>query len=741
MLATDHEAILTQAQSFTEAYKRWHDAHPAIREVRCLEAQLPYILGPIDDNDLLAGRWHSPAVGFSPEWGGFGYYCQDAALRQVSVDCDAAQQQELEKIIAFWRDECTHAQVRRAYSPQLARALPLDNFFTPGIAFPLYRIGGLQPNLRKLVTIGLPGLEAEVRASQDRPGADRELFDGMLQSLDLLRTACRHYGAEARHQAAACCRPERQQDLTALADSLEAIQQRPPRRFHEAAQLAWLYAMLAGALNYGRLDVTLGDFYAADIDSGLLTEAAAQRLVDSLWQLIAARRTTYNGRVWIGGCGRAHETAADRFALAAITATANVMEIEPQLSLRFHHDQSPALYQRGMELIGCGRTYPMLYNDDANVPAIAAAMNVSVEEARQYTPLGCGEYMLEHRSVGTPSGLINLLQALLVTLNNGIDPVSGETMGLALGDLTHFATFDQLWAAYRQQVEYYVTALAEQEKLEYDVFGRSAPLLLQSMLYDDCLQRGKPLLAGGVRHLGGTCELYGNTNTADSLTAIKHLVYDTSAVAPAHLLQAIRTDFTDQEPLRARLLAAPKYGNDDEQADAMAVTLHEFVCTAIRDQAGLVGLDSYLAVIINNSTNSVLGRVTGASPDGRRAGQPLANANNPSGGADRSGLTAMLNSLVKLRTDLHAGAVQNIKLSPELFRGANRPKLDALLETYFASGGAQAMISVVNRGELEAALREPEKYQHVMVRVGGFSARFVTLDRTVQEEILSRTLY
>ncbi len=172
--------------------------------------------------------------------------------------------------------------------------------------------------------------------------------------------------------------------------------------------------------------------------------------------------------------------------------------------------------------------------------------------------------------------------------------------------------------------------------------------------------------------------------------------------------------------------------------DSLAVNLHTFVCDTVRAQR--VGLHSYMVVIINNEANTVLGRFTGASADGRCAREPMANANNPAGGTDQSGVTAMLNSLVKLRTDIHAGAVQNLTFSPELFN-ANRPILEALLNTYFKNGGQQCMINVLNRGELLDAMAHPERHQGLLVRVGGFSARFVTLSPDVQREIASRTLY
>jgi pyruvate-formate lyase len=318
-----------------------------------------------------------------------------------------------------------------------------------------------------------------------------------------------------------------------------------------------------------------------------------------------------------------------------------------------------------------------------------------------------------------------------------LDP---KARGLALGAFESFTSFEDFYAVYKEQLAFYIEKLARCEKMEYDYCAKVGSFLYISMLMDDCMARGKSLLAGGVRYEGGTLETYGNINTANSLYAIKTLVFEQKKIAPDTLLRALQSNFEGYEAERRMLLDAEKYGNDQDGADAMAVDLHEYVCRTVRDLAPQVGLHSYMVVIINNEANTVLGRFTAASADGRKAREPMANANNPAGGTDQNGVTAMLNSLVKLRTDIHAGAVQNMTFSPELFND-NRPVLRALLQTYFDNGGPQCMINVLHRGDLEDAMAHPERHQSLLVRVGGFSARFVTLSPDVQREIASRTLY
>jgi pyruvate-formate lyase len=736
---------LARERAITTAYRAHENASPAVRELAVLAVQFPAILEPIEEGDLFAGRIRYPLVSFGPEPGGLGYACRAEAIRYVvagrGLDQEACA--EAEEMIAYWETRATAARTRAAYPPALAAALPSDDWTREsGAGFPLYRMAGTVLDYRKLLQLGLSGLDAEIALrAAGASSAQRDFLDGLRAALGLAAASLRHYAAQARSLAADCGDPSHVAGLSTIAADCDAVSQRAPATFREALQLAWIYALLSGTWNYGRVDDWLGSFLVADLDAGRLDEEQATQLLCGWWRLMKAYDNQFNNRVFIGGRGRVNEAVADRFAMLAMEATRRTRLNQPQLSLRFHADQNPALMARALDVIGEGCTFPILYNDDVNIPAVARAFGVPEDEAVHYTPYGCGEYVLANRSVGTPNGVVNLLKCLELALRDGHDPVARRQAGPRTDD-SSFACFEELWRAYAAQLEHLIAALARQEKIAYDVTGREAPFLFLSVLYDDCIARAKPLFAGGVRHLGGTLETYGNINTADALFAIERIVFQERAATLSQLIAALDGDFSgpDGEALRQRLLAVPKYGNDDDAADAMARRVHDHVCILTREQAARVGLDSYLVVVINNSANTLFGHTTAASADGRRHGQPLANANNPAPGADRGGVTAFLNSLVKIDPGLHAGAVQNMKFSRALFT-RHRTKLEALLAGYWAAGGAQAMISVVSRDDLESALREPEKWGHLLVRVGGFSVRFIDLPSDIQLEVLGRTLH
>lgn len=727
---TDYEYIT----SFTRAYQETAQAPIALREARCLAVAARYLYLPPQKGDLLCGRLAVAPLGLSSEpllARSVGFYWDPKLLATMadSPKYTPAQQEEIAQIVRFWQGEETRRRVRARFPVYMQEALPEDIYWEHSeAAFPLYRMVGVCLDYEKLLRLGLPGLREEVR-EKGLLAKDKALFSGMEDALDTLCDVCLRYAEDARTMG----------DAT-LAAALIAITQRAPRTFLEAAQLAWLYSLASGALNYGRMDVYLGSFLARDLTQGELDEARALDLVCSLWRLIDARKTVFHGRVVIGGRGRPNEADADRFALLAIQASRLVGEAEPQLSLRFYDGQNPLLMQKALDCIGTGCTYPILYNDEPNIAAARHIFGVSEEEAEQYMMFGCGEYVLDHRSFGTPNGVLNLLKALELTLTGGVDLMTGARRGIGCKGLAGYATFEELYAAYQRQVLYYVEIMAQQQALQYHVVAETAPFLYMTMLYDDCLARGKAIFDGGVRYLCGTLETYGNINTANSLFAIRELVYRQKALAPERLLAALQADFQGYEHERHLLEQAEKFGNDLDGVDTLAQELHRFVCSAALQQAPRCGLCSYAVVLINNEANTILGRFTAASADGRRSRAPMANANNPSGGTDKNGLTAMLNSLVKLDTRIHAGAVQNMKFSRALF-GEKRPLLEAVLKTYFRRGGQQAMISVLSREELEDALVHPERHQGLMVRVGGFSAHFITLSPDVQQEIMSRTLY
>lgn len=728
--------LLENELHFTDVCRQNWDQPIPVREIRALRALYPALLPPIEPDDMFAGRtlrMEYSGVGFTPDVTlynlphGMGYFYRPDTFRKALEEAPENEKPAIRAAISFWEEENTTAHVKAAYTDSIRCYLPSDSFAGDvGVGFPLYRMTGAYENFSELLSLGLDGLKQKILSYQRiNPDAEEGFYDALSETVDLISECCEVYAEQADALG-----------KEVMANNLRHVAHHQPTTFAQAIQLMWIYACLSGVMDYGRMDVILAPYLKADS----ITDEQATTYMCGLYRMMVARKTVYHGRVVIGGKGRPDEPAADRVAMICMEAARIVHDIEPQLSLRFYQGQNPALLDKAYEVIGTGATYPMLYNDDVNVADVEDAFCYPVDMAEQYVPFGCGEYIIDHKTFGSPNGVINMLKALEITLLNGTELIYGREMGLKLGDLTSFQTFDQLYAAYKEQVRHYVEILADVQKIILTETGKQASFLMMSMLYDGCIERGRSMLTGGIDGCAATLESYGNINSVDSLAAIRKCVYNDRSISPERLIEALKHNFEGYEDERALLLAAPKFGNDDSEVDDIAHDLHAFEADIIRKQAKRVGLPSFLMVIINNSANTSMGYYVGASADGRSARTFMANAVNPVGGKDVNGTTAMLNSLLQVPSNHHAGTVQNIRFSKEMYTHRNE-KIRALLDSYFEQGGTQLMITVVGRHELEDALVHPDKYQNLLVRVGGFSARFVELDSSIQQEILSRTTY
>lgn len=734
---------------FTETYKaNSHNIY--LREAFCCKVQLPAIFKDIQPSDLFAGRTQLPMMGFiaQEDKGSTGYFCHNDLIEDYMAknDLNDRQIKTLADLMAFWNTEATTFKSKTEFSSEMKKALPSDLYYSEsGIVFTLWRLSGIQMNYHKLLHLGIPGLRQEIKEFQLKTEENTNtwhLYQAMHLALDNFTDVCLYFANQAIDLAGKAVDIQSKTDLTEMSRILFKLPTQKPTSFREGIQLIFLYTVLDSVRNFGRLDDALADLYCHDIDHGIIDEEEAIRLLSGMWRLIIYRNYRYDSRIIIGGDGRHNEENANRLALIIMETTRRINETVPQLALRFGKNQDPELYRKALQIIGEGNTFPMLYNDDVNIPSVQKAFKLPYEEAIHYIQFGCGEYVINHRSVGTPSAVINLLAALNVTLHKGINPVNGKPVGMPIERFEKYGDFDNfdiLLDAYKEQIEYHVVPLALHEKLEYSVAGKEAAHLLTSMLMDDCIARGRGIYEGGIRYLGGTLEVYGVTNTADSLVAIKQLVFDQRKFSLQQLIKMLDADFCGYEKERRMLLNCPKYGNDNIIADNMLMEVHNHICNFTRKQNVAAGLHSYLIVNINNDANTVIGEFTSASADGRKAFTFMNPGNAPVGGADKSGITAFLNSIAKPDTGIHAGAVQNMKFSKELFL-EYRVQLEMLLSTYWQNGGSQAMITVLSRNELEDAMEYPERYQNLIVRVGGFSERFVNLPKHTQLEILSRTL-
>ncbi len=773
---------LDMAKAFTKTYKDNINKHIAIKEAMCLKEQYPALCSEIKEYDLICGRqYFNFLVGFGLEillnknipiiqydnipetqlseldkqyrkhlsTSACGYAFDYSGLMRLLERDDITQDEkdEIKELMDFWYNENTVYKYRKVLPDEISNAFGRTCGQCQGTQT-FFRVCCISVDFDKLLQLGIPGMKKLInkkRESYISEDKDTGLYDGMLLALGLLINVCKFYERHCLDLMEKSQDIKRKDELRKMAAALHNITETKPENLQEAVQLFWLYNILTDAVNFGRMDVYLGDFYIKDIENGTETKESAKDILKSVWMLIYDRENEgtgavrYNSRVILGGKSRRNPENANAFAMAAMEVTKELKLCEPMVTLRFYKGQNPALMDLALECIGEGCVNPILYNDDVNIAWIAKAYNISIEEAENYIPEGCGEIMIDHKSVGSPNNIFNYSTILDYVLHNGYSTEIGEQRGLSLGEIKDFDTFEKLLDAFEKQVDYINERFAKRQAIEHKIHGENSAYLFLSMLTDDCIERGKGIFEGGVRYAGGIIETFGLTTVADGLYAINELVYKRKVFTLEQIVEMIDKDFKGYEKERQMLLSAPKFGNDIKEIDDFYTYLSNYVCQSAYNHAKPAGLHFFLNCNLNPG-GPLYGRNTKASADGRFFGDALAVGNAPTAGRDKNGITALLNSMTKA-DHLHSGYVNNLKVSKGMFDSENIDRFRALLDTYFEQGGSQIMITVINKEDLENALKEPEKYTHIMVRVGGWTARFVELPPFFQKEIMNRTLY
>lgn len=749
------EELLDHMEAFTEIYKECKDDHPAIREAKCLDAQYPQIMLNIMPNDLFCGRADIFPLGMNAqyinsEWGfamNFDWFDEKIADETISQK----DRERLSALKEYWKDHTSTKKFLAEMDPVdkvymitggVSDGMVLDLANFPHAATALQRVAGIFLDYHKLLDYGLQGLyDLTIEKQKAHPENDPNFYEGMRMALKTIMKTLLWYADQTADLYKEEKNEQRKKDLKEMERICRKLVSEKPETFREAIQLVIIYSIIDGAREWGRMDDYLALYYKRDLEKGILDEEEAIRLLTSFWQLMIVKEQVTDDRVIIGGLGRKYPEEADELAMVIMEVSRRVRDIVPQLTLRMYNGMNPKLYEKALECIGEGTTYPMLYQDENIIPGVMKVFGIDYEAAKGWMPLGCGEFTIDHSIIVSPNSVLNMANVLWGTINGGYDSTDKYRMTPNDTSLTDYKTFDDLWKAYCKNVEYLTDVSARNHSRGYEIIAQDMSLNLHNILYDGCMDAGKGVISGGCVKCGGSDEIYGIVTCSDSLYAIKKCVYEDKSISAETLLAALKADFKGYEDVRAMLLNVDKFGNDLEEVDNMMKAVHEMVCYTMLDISGkYYGLDCFGMVNINNRDNTTYGRNTGATPDGRHAGDSLSNANNPTSGMDKNGVTAFVNSLLKARGDIHFGTVQNMKFSKETFNDMRNTVIKPLLASYFGRGGTQAMINVVGKEDLENARKEPEKYSNLIVRVGGFSARYVELADDVQIDILNRTL-
>ena len=724
-------------EAYTQTYQKSINLDKARREINCLKVIYPTLFRSIEETDLLAGRLDFLPIGFGcvTSVGGVGHYCVFHKLREFKKLLDTDEQKaRVDVLYDFWQEH----DVKALYCQDILNDDTTGRFIDCKYPFmATARLSGMMLDYQKLMNSGINGIIALLKEKKQN-----EFIKASIDAIILLKDVIEKQKELVNEAIEKTNNIDRKSELTLMYNSLDYIKENKPKTFHQALQLFWIYALCAGVINYGRMDIVLGPYLKHDLDNNIIDEKEAYRYLKSLWLMIENRRTTVNGRIIVGGVGREDEEACNMFTRLCLKVCKETRYVEPQFTLRLDKNTPEDIKDLAYECIASGATYPTLYNDEVNIPAVKYAMNIDDKTAKQYVPFGCGEFVIQGKSVGTPNTLLNLVKIMQLALNEGYDPMDHiyKAGPIKVKSLREMKTFDDFYNQYKKLLDYYFDLSVSAQLHSYKIMNQEVSFLFTSILMDDCINREKSLLDGGVEILGGTNETYGNINSSDALYTIKTLVYDQKKYTLEQLNQAALNNYVGYEMILKDILALPKYGNDDKECDDMAIDLYEYVAKGIRQRGIDNHMGYYLIVISNNQTNTDWGHQTDASLDGRKKGMYMNPANNPQGGAAKNGPTACLNSLAKFNAKYHGGSVQNMKFTPRMMH-EDKEKVKILFDTYFKKGGCQLMVTCVDHGVLEDAQKHPENYPDLIVRVAGYSAVFVNLTPDIQAKLLSRVLY
>lgn len=634
----------------------------------------------------------------------------------------------------------------------------------------------LSVNYARLLKDGLAGYEARAKSLQaaldltQPESIDKNIFyKAVLIVIGAVRDFSERYSTLAK-ELAGKAEGARREELLEMSRIAARVPYAPAQTFREAVQSVWFIQLVlqiesnGHSLSYGRLDQYLYPYYQRDIEAGRITRAQALELLSNLWiksltinkvrsqahTLSSAGSPMYQN-VTIGGQTPEKRDAVNDFSFVVLQSIAQTRLTQPNLTVRYHKNIDKRFFDECIEVVKLGFGMPAFNNDEIIIPSFIS-YGVKEEDAYNYSAIGCVETAVPGKWGYRCTGMsyMNFPRILLVAMNDGVDLTSGKRFAKGYGCFADMTSYDELLRAWDGTVRELTRASVITENAIDKASERDVPDVLCSTLTDDCLGRGKTIKEGGAVYDFISGLQVGIANLADSLAAIKKLVFDEQRVTPAALWQAILDDFATPEGARIQdllLHEAPKYGNDDDAVDGLVVEAYDSYLDEIKKYPNTRFGRGPIGGIRYGGTSSISANVgqgmgTMATPDGRRAHAPLAEGCSPAHNCDRHGPTAVFKSVAKLRTEkITGGVLLNQKMTPAMLATEeNKQKLEMLIRTFFNRlHGYHVQYNIVSRETLLDAQKHPEKHKDLIVRVAGYSAFFNVLSRATQDDIIART--
>lgn len=668
-----------------------------------------------------------------------------------------------DRIIPFWKGKTMREKLFAAMSEDWHRAFEAGVFTefmeqrAPGHAIlddKIYRKGLLDfqddiaESMRKLDFLNDP---QAFRKQQE--------LQGMKLAIDAVLTLARRCAEKAEQLAAQQTDPLRRKELEEIAAVCRHVPAYPPRTFREALQAYWFVHLgvvtdlnVWDSYNPGRLDQHLYPFYKKELEAGTLTHQQARELLQCFWikfnnqpappkvGITEEQSGTYTdfALINIGGVDpKTGQDAVNDVSYLILDVVEEMQLVQPSCCIQVSAKNPDRFLKRACQVIRTGLGQPSIFNTDVIIREMLHD-GKTLFDARSGGPSGCVEVSAFGKESCTLTGYCNWPKIFELTLHNGQDPRTGLQLGPKTGRPETFTSFEQLLDAYKTQLNHFINIKIRGNQIIERLYAEWMPSPFMSVLVDDCIQRGKDYHDGGPRYNTTYIQGVGIGTLTDAMAAVKYHVFDRKTITMQTLLNALKANFSGLETLQKQLAQSPRYGNDDDYADSIAVDVFNIYYEAVNGRPNTKG-GKYRINLLPTTVHIYFGEVTGALPNGRKAGLPVSEGISPSQGADTEGPTAVLKSAGKLDHARTGGTLLNMKFNPQVLEGEGLDKLVQLVRSYFRLDGHHVQFNVINRQTLLEAQKNPQQHRHLIVRVAGYSDYFVELGEGLQNEIIART--
>jgi formate C-acetyltransferase len=763
------EICVERARYLTQSMAEHWDEPPLTRMSLALEHILKSISVIIREDELVVGCRTSRLKGapLFPEnksrWIEGDLDNFDKRIIQRALISEEEKRELREEILPFWRGRTVEDRLEELLPPDVAE--DMDKYIFTIMLEITYGIGHFTMDHPRVLKKGLWGIigEAEKKLEEltleERKGEKGLFYEAVIRSLKAAIDFAHRYAEQARSLAEREPNPVRAEELREIAMVCERVPAYPARTFHEAVQCVYFIHLIAqiesggNSISLGRIDQILNPYYQADIQAGRITPERAKELLSCLflktceiWNVLEEAfipggegtegKTTQN--VTVGGVGIDGEDATTELSYIGLDAFADIRTVQPNFGVRLSSKSPEDFFLRAVRYARDG--VPLhFFNDDVIIQTLLNA-GLNLEDARNYGVVGCLEPNAQGKTFGSTFAVqFNGIKCVEFALSNGVDNIFGYQSGIESGDPSSFATFDDVWNAYHAQMSHFMSQMVKGMYALDQAIAEMLPSPFASAMIEGPLEKGLDLTKGGAVYNSTGVQLMGFSNIADSLFAVKKVVYEDRTVSIAELVEWLAKDWMDADQMRSYFLhKISKYGNDIKGPDAMAVRVLNHFCDLLEGYRNYRG-GAFWPGVFSVGFHLAMGSFTAATPDGRYAGDVLGNGLTPSNGCALSGPTAVMNSVAKLPiTRLYNGANLNMRFSGRRIRPEN---LMALIQGYFQKGGMQVQFNMIDSQVLREAQIKPEKHRDLTVRLSGYSVLFTGLSDTAQNEIINRYEY